>query len=148
MEITINIDNEKFEKLVSIQNKITDEEMAELFKEGLKSYFESDEFKQKMNGVFFQKVGYYDSNLTITPRGMNILENIFSETETKKEYEEIVKSIIEKNSKEIVIKSLATIILDGIMHRDLVTNCMKDTALDTIYQVINDNKDRWGLRDY
>ncbi len=144
MEIKIEIDNEKFEKLVSIQNKITDEEMAELFKEGLQQYFKSEAFFDKLSSIIFTKGYYYSDNYDLTNRGQRILNDIFNDSETKAKYVQIITNILEQHSKEILVKGLADIILQGLLNTDTVVGAIRNISQMEIQSYINNqNNNQW-----
>lgn len=145
MEITINIDNEKLDKLINIKDQISSEEMVDLFKEGLQQYFKSEAFFDKFSSIMFTKSYYYSNDYELTNRGQQILNNIFNDSETKAEYVQIITNILEQHSKEILVKGLADIILQGLLNTNTVVDAIRSISQTEIQSYINNqNNNEWN----
>ena len=77
--------------------------------------------------------------------GQQILNDILNDSETKAKYVQIITNILEQHSKEILIKGLADIIIQGLLNSNTVVDAIKRISQTEIQSYINNqNNNEWN----
>ena len=134
MELKINIDDEMFNKLVEVKDEVLTEDVKkELLIEGAKQYFTSEEFYSKMSNSFFYESGscYGPKHYELTAFAKELLKSNITPEDLNVSKEKILE-VIDNNSKEILYKGLAQIIIDGIFNNDIIRDHLSQAARNEI----------------
>ena len=123
MELKVEVSNEAFAKVITegIQ-AIPKEEMKEICKECVKQYILKDE---KIEGIFFEKSGGWNSKLTPTYYLKELLKEGFDKEELADIRSQILNTV-EREKRQIILDCLLSAFANHLVTEDFV-NSIRDS---------------------
>ena len=142
MNITLQINDENFNSFFgNVEDCITDEMKKDVLKTALDNWANADNTTDSIKKLMIAEGSYYNKyqpKLSDDAR-LILKDSILSDPEYVESIRNLLLEIFEKNGKEILIKSLAEILLSSIANQNAFIQAMQYTASDVIQNTLYDH---------